>query len=65
MASADRAGVTGAAHAIDLLPAVDPDQRGVPNFDTVRTLVHAPLGVDFEVVAADRIVYVLTVWELP
>jgi len=45
--------------------AIDPDQRGVPNYDTERKLHSPRLAVDFEVIEDDRIVYVLTVWDLP
>jgi plasmid stabilization system protein ParE len=61
--AADRNAVTSASHVIDLLLAQDPDQQGEVCFDTVRTLVVSPLGVDFEVIEDDRIVYVLTVWD--
>lgn len=64
LAAAHRANVTAASATIDQLLATDPEQQGVPNFDTVRTLVVDPIGVDFEVVDADRIVYVLTVWHI-
>jgi plasmid stabilization system protein ParE len=61
--AADRAAVTAAASIIDQLLAQNPDQQGDVCFDTVRTLVVSPIGVDFEVIDADRIVYVLTVWD--
>jgi hypothetical protein len=60
----DRAAVTSAAGTIDQLLSVHPEQQGTPNYDTVRTLVVEPIGVDFEVIDADRIVYVLTVWHV-
>jgi plasmid stabilization system protein ParE len=61
--AADRAAVTIAADLIDQLLAQNPEQQGEIFFDTVRTLVISPLGVDFEVIPDDRIVYVLTVWD--
>lgn len=61
--AADRVAVTAAADMLDQLLAQNPDQQGEDCFDTVRTLVVPPLGVDFEVVAMDRIVYVLTAWD--
>jgi hypothetical protein len=64
LTSVDRAAVTSATATIDQVLSVDPEQHGTPNFDTVRTLVVEPIGVDFEVVDADRIVYVLTVWQV-
>ncbi len=63
--AAVRNAVTSAAHAIDMLLSTDPETRGELRFDTVRTLTVPPLGVDFEVVEADRIVYVLSVWYIP
>ncbi len=63
MNSNDREAVTNAAFAIDQLLAQDPDTRGEVRFDTVRTLSVPPLGVDFEVVEEDRLVYVLSVWD--
>jgi hypothetical protein len=59
----DRNAITSAAHTIDGLLAVDPESRGEVRFDTVRTLSVPPLGVDFEVVEPDRIVYVLSAWD--
>jgi hypothetical protein len=64
MGAPDRNAVTSASREIDRLLTTDPDQRGEVCFDTVRTLNVPPLGVDFEVIEADRIVYVLTVWDL-
>jgi hypothetical protein len=54
----DRNAVTSSADTIDRLLAVDPESRGEARFDTVRTLSIPPLGVDFEVIEPDRIVYV-------
>jgi hypothetical protein len=45
--------------------ARSPNNVGTPLFDTVRSLVIPPLGVEYEVIDADRIVYVLTVWVAP
>jgi hypothetical protein len=64
MAAPNRAAVTAASSEIDRLLATDPDQRGVVCFDTVRTLNVPPLGVDFEAIEADHVIYVLTVWDL-
>jgi hypothetical protein len=63
--ASDRNAVTSAAHEIDTLLSEDAERRGQARFDTVRTLVVPPLGVDFDVIEADRIVYVLTVWPIP
>lgn len=60
--AADRSAVTSAAHSIDALLRVDPQTRGESRQEEVRVLFAPPLGVDFEVVEGDRIVYVLAVW---
>ena len=62
MAALDRNAVTSAANIVDQLLAEDPETRGEARFDTVRSFVLVPLGLDFEVVELDRIVYVLSVW---
>ena len=62
LGAADRNAITSAAHTIDTLLRVDPETRGESRHDTLRVLLVPPLGVDFDVVAADRTVYVLTVW---
>lgn len=64
LASTDRAALTAACHRIDQQLAVNPEQLGVVCFDTVRTLVEFPLTVDFEIIEEDRIVHVLSVWDL-
>jgi hypothetical protein len=58
----DRNAVSSAAATIDRLLSRDPESRGEVRFDTVRTLSVPPLGVDFEVIEPDRMVYVLIVW---
>ena len=63
MAADDKAAITSAANTIDVLLAADPESRGELRFDTVRSLSVPPLGVDYEIVEADRIVYVLTAWD--
>jgi hypothetical protein len=60
--ASNRNAVTRAAARIDLLLWADPDQQGTPIFDTIRQLIVPPLGVEFEVVEDDRIVWVLSVW---
>jgi hypothetical protein len=62
LASTSPNAVTSASHAIDTILGRSPDTKGTPNFDTVRTLIVEPLGVDYEVIADDRLVYVLSVW---
>jgi hypothetical protein len=62
MASPNRSGVTRASDHIDHLLAVDPETVGDLRFDTVRTAIVWPLGVEFEVDEGDRVVRVLSVW---
>jgi plasmid stabilization system protein ParE len=59
----DRSAVTSAAHMVDGILSRKPDLVGEPFFDTVRTFAADPLGVDYEVIEADRIVYVLAAWD--
>jgi hypothetical protein len=59
----DRNALTSAANTIDRLLAIDPESRGELRFDTVRTFSVPPLGVDFEIVEQDRVVWVLSVWD--
>ena len=63
LAAPDRNAVTAAANQIDRMLAADPENVGQVRYDTVRTLVVPPLGVEFEVVAPDRRVWVLGVWD--
>lgn len=60
--SEERGSVASAANTIDALLREDATSRGEACFDTVRTLIVPPLGVDFEVQEDDRIVRVLAVW---
>ncbi|HTU93467.1 MAG TPA: type II toxin-antitoxin system RelE/ParE family toxin [Gemmataceae bacterium] len=64
MAAFDRNAVTSAANIMDHLLAEDPETRGEERFDTVRSFVIMPLGVDFEIIELDRIVYVLSAWHV-
>jgi len=59
----DRDAVTSAAHTIDRLLSLNADSIGEIRFDTVRSLSVAPLGVDYEVIEADRLVFVLAAWD--
>jgi hypothetical protein len=56
--------VTAASREIDRILHRDPSTRGESRDQNVRILFITPLGVDFEVVEADRIVYVLAVWRI-
>lgn len=62
VAAHDRAAVTSAAATIDALLRENPQALGESREDSLRITFVAPLGVDFEVVEEDRIVYVLSVW---
>ncbi len=59
----NRSAVAAASHAIDVTLAANPHATGVVVFDTVREYSHPLLGVEFEVIDADRRVWVLTVWD--
>ncbi len=63
LASANRNAVTAAVNAIDRVLAAAPNTTGVLVFDTVREHTIPPLGIEFEVIDADRRVVVLTVWD--
>lgn len=58
----DRNAVSSAANSIERLLRHSPNAVGETFFDTVRTIVVPPLGVDYEVSDQDRLVYVLSVW---
>ncbi len=62
LAASDREQVTQAAAEIDRLLRTDPQNEGESRDAKTRILFVGPLGVDFEVVDDDRIVYVLSVW---
>jgi len=63
LGAVDRNAIAAASHAIDLLLQEDADTVGQPLFDTVRTVLVPPLGVDFDVDPASAPVYVLSVWD--
>jgi len=56
LAARNRAAVTAAANDFDEVLRHSLETLGVIRFNTVRTLVMLPLGIDFEVIEADRIV---------
>jgi len=60
----DRNAVTSAASIVDQLLAQEPETQGEVRFDTIRSFAVPPLGVDFEIVEADRMVYVLSAWDV-
>lgn len=63
VASADRAGVTSAAHRIDVLLAADPEGVGEERPPTRRILFESPLVVLYRVDAANSRVIVSQVRE--
>ena len=62
MESADRNTMASAANTIDAVLREDPQQRGESRFGAVRMLIVPPLGVNFKVLEADRLVKVGSVW---
>jgi plasmid stabilization system protein ParE len=62
LAAPDRREVTAAAARLDNLLRKDAHTCGESRSGDVRVTFELPLGIDFEVLEADRIVYVLTVW---
>jgi hypothetical protein len=60
--ASDQNAISFAANTIDGLLTNDPDSLGEVVFDTVRRLSLPPLGIEFEVIDAEQIVYVLSVW---
>jgi hypothetical protein len=58
----DRNAITTAAHRIDSVLRVNPENAGESRDEGQRILIERPLGVTFDVSAQDRTVFVLTVW---
>lgn len=58
----DRKAVSSSADMIERFLRQNPEGSGEVRFDSVRCLVIPPLGVDYEVIAEDRLVYALSVW---
>jgi hypothetical protein len=63
--ASNRNAVTAASYAIDNILRDDPDLVGTHRFDTVREFHYPPLGIEFEVIEANRLVIVLNVWPTP
>ena len=63
--ASDRNAVTAASYEIDNILRDDPDLVGRPRYDTVRGFSYPPLGVEFEVIEADRTVIEINVWHIP
>lgn len=64
LASADRGGITAAAHRISGLLKASPLRVGRPRMSSVhRTATLKPLGIEFEVIEDDKRVIVLAVWD--
>lgn len=62
LASEKRPSITSAAAGIDAELREDPETKGESRRPGVRVLISRPLGVEYEVIADDRTVYVLAVW---
>ena len=63
MDAEDRRVITSAAHTVDVLLHEDAHLRGESRYGNLRIMFVAPLGVHFEALQDDRMVYVLTVWQ--
>jgi hypothetical protein len=59
--AADKDAVTGYAEQIDRILARDPTERGESRFGNFRLWFHRPICVFYQVVEADKTVYVLSV----
>ncbi len=62
MDAPDRGAVTSAASSIDALLAENADRQGESRHGNVRIMFAAPLGIEFDLLEEDRMVYVLAVW---
>ncbi len=62
MRATDRARITSAANGVDIVLSEDAHEQGESREGTLRVVFAPPLGVEFDVVEEDRIVYVLAVW---
>ncbi len=60
----DRAAVAAASNEIDRLLATSPDSQGESRRGNVRVMFKGPLGADFEILAEDCKVQVLTTWRV-
>src|SRR5436190_5916296 len=63
--ASNRNAVTAASYAIDNILRDDPDLVGAHRFDTVREFHYPPLGIDFEVIEANRLLIVHKFWPTP
>jgi plasmid stabilization system protein ParE len=62
--AADRDAVAAASNEMDRLLASVPNLQGESRGGNIRILFVGPIGADYEVLDADRIVRVLTVWRV-
>lgn len=60
----DRGAITSAAATIDTLLRSNPHAQGESREGSLRIAFIAPLGIDFEILEDDRIVYVLAAWTI-
>lgn len=64
LSAEDRNAITSAAATIDALLRQDAHLVGESREGTLRITFVAPLGIDFEVLQDDRLVYVLAAWSI-
>ncbi len=60
----DRSAVAAASHAVDQSLGRSPQLQGESRGGNVRVAFVGPIGADFEVLEADRMVRVLAVWRI-
>ncbi|HEV3119678.1 MAG TPA: hypothetical protein VGY58_21650 [Gemmataceae bacterium] len=60
----DRKAITAAAHEIDQTLRVEAETCGESRPNGRRILIAVPLGVIYRVEPLDRVVHVITVWEI-
>ncbi|HTQ38007.1 MAG TPA: type II toxin-antitoxin system RelE/ParE family toxin [Pirellulales bacterium] len=60
----NRREIAEATSKLDAVLKSDPHNSGESRTGNVRITFSGPLGIHFEVLAADRIVYVLAVWRI-
>ena len=58
----DREAIRSAADTLDSLLRLDAHLRGESRHESLRILLAAPLGIDFDVDQENRTVWVLRVW---
>jgi hypothetical protein len=62
LSAADRNAITTAAHVVDSVLRMNPEDAGESRDEERRLLLEPPLGVTFTISPQDRTVLVLSVW---